>query len=164
MPEEPEIVDRPAQPYVAVKAFVTMQTIGEVLPPLHPRVRAWLDRRGVPIAGDPFFKFNVIDMDRELEVEVGFPVAEGVPGDDAVLAGVLPAGRYATLSHKGHPDGLVDAVVALRRWAAERGLEWDVTDTPEGERWGARLEIYELDPPSDMADWTTELAFRLADD
>ena len=42
-----------------------------VLPAVHPEVEAWLKRAGVPIAGDPFFKFNLIDMDHELEVEVG---------------------------------------------------------------------------------------------
>ena len=159
----PQIVERAAQPYVAIKAFVTMQTLGQVLPALHPEVRAWLKRAGVPIAGDPFFKFNVIDMDHELEVEVGFPVPRIVPGDEVVLAGELPKGRYATMTHKGHPDGLVGAVEALRQWAASEGLDWDMTETPKGERWGARLEIYELEPLGDMDEWSTELAFRLAD-
>ena len=49
--------------------------------------------------------------------------------------------------------------------AAERGLVWDRTDTPEGERWGSRLEFYHTDPAEepDMNNWTVELAFRLAD-
>ncbi len=159
----PGVIDRAAQPYVAIKAAVTMDTIGQVLPGLHPEVRTWLDGAGVPIAGGPFFKYNVIDMARHLEVEVGFPVARPLTGDDRVLAGVLPAGRYATLTFTGSPDGLVDATKALLEWADSEGLDWDVTQTPAGDKWGARLEIYELDPPDDMAEWTTELAFRLAD-
>jgi hypothetical protein len=41
---------------------------------------------------------------------------------------------------------------------------WDVTETEGGQRWGARLEIYESDPAlePDMNQWVTELAFRLA--
>jgi len=91
--EEPHIIERPAQPYVAIKAQVTMQTIGTVLPELHPRVFAWLGERGIPPAGPPFWKYNVIDMDRGLEVEVGVPVAAVVDGDGQVLAGVLARGR-----------------------------------------------------------------------
>jgi hypothetical protein len=36
--------------------------------------------------------------------------------------------------------------------------------SPEGERWGCRLEIYRTDPQAepDMTKWETELAFRLA--
>lgn len=44
---EPEVVERAAQPYVAIRARVTMQTIGAVLPELHPLVFAWLAERGV---------------------------------------------------------------------------------------------------------------------
>jgi hypothetical protein len=77
---------------MAIGALVTMGTIGDVLPPLHPEVRSWLGARGAVPAGGPFFKFNVMDMERALEVDVGFPVAQAVAGDERVMAGVLPGG------------------------------------------------------------------------
>jgi effector-binding domain-containing protein len=85
-------------------------------------------------------------------------------GDDRVLAGVIPGGKYATVRYTGHPMGLADATAALLTWAAGQGLTWDVRETEDGERWGARLEIYESDPAQepDMDKWVTELAFRLA--
>ena len=59
--------------------------------------------------------------------------------------------------------GLVGPTAFLLKWAEEHNLTWDVTQTPEGERWGARLEIYETDPATepDLNKWTTQLAFRL---
>jgi effector-binding domain-containing protein len=158
---EPRVVRRDDQPYVAIKAFVTMETLGTVLPPLHPELRAWLGTRDLAPAGAPFFKYNVIDMARELEVEVGFPVAHRVAGDERVLAGVLAEGEYATLLHTGHPDGLLDATTDLLEWADRQGLKWDVGTTPRGDHWGSRLEIYVTDGP-DMDKWETQLAFRLA--
>lgn len=165
MLSEARIVERPAQQYVAIRAQVTMQTIGVVLPGLHPRVYAWLGERGAAPAGPPFWKYNVIDMDRGLEVEVGVPVAAPETGDDQVLADVLPAGRYATLRYLGHPDGLMGATAALLKWAEEQDLTWDVRQAPDGDRWAARLEIYETDPAEepDMTKWETQLAFRLAE-
>jgi effector-binding domain-containing protein len=162
---EPEVITRDAQPYVAIRASVTMQTIGTILPELHPQVFAWLGERGIPPAGAPFWKYNVIDMERAMEVEVGAPVAAAVDGDGQVLAGVLPAGRYATLRYTGHPDGLFGATVALLDWAKQQNLTFDVSQTEDGDRWAARLEIYETDPAiePDMTKWTTQLAFRLAD-
>jgi effector-binding domain-containing protein len=162
---EPEVITRDAQPYVAIRASVTLQNIGTVLPGLHPQVFAWLGERGIPPAGAPFWKYNVIDMERAMEVEVGAPVAAAVDGDGQVLAGVLPAGRYATLRYTGHPDGLFDATVALLDWAKQQNLTFDVSQTEDGDRWAARLEIYETDPAiaPDMTKWTTQLAFRLAD-
>jgi len=102
-------------------------------------------------------------MQREMEIEAGIPVAEAVAGDERVLPGVLPAGDYARTSFTGHPSGLVDATAALLDWAAKQGLAWDVSDTPKGQRWGCRLEIYDTDPRQepDMDKWETHLVFRL---
>jgi effector-binding domain-containing protein len=164
MLSEVQVVERPAQSYVAIKAQVTMQTIGAILPELHPQVFAWLGERGIPPAGPPFWKYNVVDMTRGLDVEVGVPVAVSTDGDGRVLAGVLPPGRYATLRFTGHPEGLMGATASLLAWADEQSLTWDVRQTPDGELWAARLEIYETDPAEepDMTKWTTQLAFRLA--
>jgi effector-binding domain-containing protein len=88
-----------------------------------------------------------------------------VEGDEQVLAATLPAGSYATVTYTGHPDGLVDATASLLKWAEDEHLTFDTTQSPDGDRWAARLEIYETDPREepDMAKWVTQLAFRLAD-
>ncbi len=91
-----------------------MQTLGEVVPPLNGEVFRWLAvGRGRP-AGPPFWKYNVIDMERGLEIEAGVAVAvaEPVTGDGRALAGVLPEGDYVTVRHTGHPDTLVAATGA----------------------------------------------------
>jgi effector-binding domain-containing protein len=162
---EAEVIERAAQPYVAIKAQVTMQTLGTILPALHARVFGWLRERRIPPIGHPFWKYNMIDMDRGLEVEVGVPVEARVDGDEQVLSGLLPAGRYASLRYTGHPDRLLDATAFLLEWAGQQHLTWDLTHGRDGERWGARLEIYETDPAAepDMTKWTTQLAFRLSD-
>jgi hypothetical protein len=165
MLSEPEVIERPAQPYVAIKAQVTMQTLGPTLVPLHARVLTWLHDQHTPAAGAPFWKYDRVDMDGTLDVEVGVPTAAAMDADDEVLSGLLPAGRYGMLRHTGHPDGLLDATGFLLTWAQQQHLAWDVERGPDGEHWTARLEIYETDPAvePDMTRWTTQLAFRLAD-
>src|SRR5688572_7287324 len=98
---EPKVVERQPQPYVAIKVLVTMEEIGRVVPPLNGEVFGWLADRGVTLSGPPFWKYNVIDMERQLEIEAGVAVEQPVPGDDRVLAGTLPGGSYATLVHTG---------------------------------------------------------------
>jgi len=165
MSEEPTIVERSAAPYAAIKVLVTMDELGAVVPPLNSEVFQWLASHGLAPVGAPFWKYNLIDMQGDLEIEAGVAVAEPVSGDDRVLGGVLPPGRYVTTRHLGHPSTLMPATAALLDWAAGHGLTWDKTDTPDGERWGARLELYLTDPREepDMNKWVTELAFRLAD-
>jgi effector-binding domain-containing protein len=164
MSAAPEIVTRAEQPYVAIRGQVTMAEIG----PFAGRtgeVFAWLGARGLAPAGPPFLKYNVIDMMRQLEIEAGVPVAAATDGDGEVISGVLPAGRYATVTHVGHPSELMGVTKALMDWAAEQGLAWDMSPDGDGERWGSRLEISLTDPRQepDMSKWVTQLAFRLAD-
>jgi effector-binding domain-containing protein len=163
MPNEPTIVERPAQPYVAIRQEVTMATIPEIADRL-PEVFGWLGAHGAEQAGPPFLKYNVIDMAGALEMEAGIPVATPVPGEGEVVAGTLPAGRYATATHFGPYDQLAAATAALLDWATRHGLTWDTTDTDAGQQWAARLEFYLTDPREepDPAKWQTDLAFRLA--
>ena len=168
MTAAPEIVTHAEQPYVAIRGQMTMAGLG-AFAARTGEVFAWLGPRGLAPAGPPFLKYNVIDMMRQLEVEAGVPVAapvdSGAAGQGEVVSGVLPAGRYATVTHVGHPSELVGATKALLDWAAEQGLTWDVTPSESGERWGCRLETYLTDPSQepDMSKWVTQLAFRLAD-
>ncbi|HEY2508121.1 MAG TPA: GyrI-like domain-containing protein [Streptosporangiaceae bacterium] len=163
MTNEPQIIERPPTPYVAITTAATMQNIGAVVPPLGGEVRDWLAARGLTPAGAPFWKYNVIDMEREMQIAAGFAIPESVDGDERVQSAVLPGGRYAVLWHVGHPRTLIDATARLLKWADAQGLTWDVRPTPDGDRWGSRLEFYHDEPGQDMNDWATELAFRLAD-
>ncbi|MQY10561.1 hypothetical protein SRB5_06720 [Streptomyces sp. RB5] len=165
-PAPPTVLELPETPCVTMRRTVTMRSMGEIADRI-PEVLGWLTRRGIAPAGPPFLRYELIEMDKQLVVEAGWPVAEAVAGDgtdDGVRAGVLPGGRYVSLVHRGHPDQLIHVIKALLVWARERGLEWDMTPTSEGERWGCRLESYRTDPREepDPSSWETELLFRLA--
>lgn len=162
MGDSPTIETRVDQPYAAIPVKVRMAELGAVVPPLTSRLFEWLAARDIAPAGPPFWRYLVIDMDGELEVETGVPVASPVEGNRKIRAGMLPAGRYATVVHTGHPDTLVTATRDLLDWAAEHGLEWDT----DGKTWGCRLEEYLSDPAEvpDMRNWQTRLAFRLRDE
>nr|WP_232241401.1 GyrI-like domain-containing protein [Kutzneria sp. 744] len=163
---EPSVIERAAQPYVGIRRTVTMQTIPEIADRM-PAVFAWLTERGIEPAGAPFFRYLVIDMAGELVMEAGFPVSApiSVEDDGEVFADVLPAGRYVSVTHLGHPGELLGVTKRLNEWTDAQGLRWDAEQTPAGDKFACRLEIYKTDPrvQSDMSQWETELAFKLAD-
>lgn len=164
MSSEAEITQRTAQPYAGISSWVTMASIGSVADRI-PEIFGWLGARGIAPAGPPFFRYHIIDMERQLQVEAGVPVAAAVENDGDVRAGTLPAGRFVVVTHTGAPDTLYAATAELLAWAEERGLAWDVSETDEGEHWGCRVEFYLTDPAEqpDLSKWQTQLAFRLAD-
>jgi effector-binding domain-containing protein len=160
----PEIKQRAAQPYAGISTWVAMGALGSVADHI-PEIFGWLGARGITPGGPPFFRYLVIDMERQLLVEVGVPVASAIENDGEIRSGTLPAGRFAVMTHTGAPDTLAAATAALLDWAEAQGLAWDVSNTDAGEKWGCRLENYLTDPAEqpDISKWQTELAFRLAD-
>jgi effector-binding domain-containing protein len=162
---EPRVEERSAQPYVAMRTQAPMHQLPIVIPELLGTVFAWLGAQGVAPAGPPFIRYHVIDMAALLDVSLGVPVASAVSGDERVIAGEIPAGRYATLVYTGLQGG-VEANAALLDWGAAQGLVWDQWDTAQGDGFGGRFEFYLTDPDEqpDRAKWETEVAMRLTGD
>ena len=164
MTTEPKLEQREAQAYAAIHARMPLQQLGIVAPPLNGEVLRFLQEQGVAPSGPPFFRYIVVDMERELELEVGWPVATTFSGSDRVISGVFPAGRYATLIHTGHPSELAGATAGLFGWAEANGIRWQASE--DGMTWVARIEYYLTDPADepDMTKWETELAFLTAEE
>ena len=85
----PQIIQRPAQPYAGISAWVTMAAVGSVAHRI-PEIFGWLGGCGIAPAGPPFFRSHVIDMERQLLVEVGIPVASPVEDDGEIRGGPCP--------------------------------------------------------------------------
>lgn len=171
---EPRVVTCAEQPYMGIAEVITMTTF-DVVADRIPELFGWLGGHGLAAAGAPFIRFNVIDMERELEVEAGVPIAAEAsaaasraaaetPGQ-AVFVGLLPAGDYVSATHVGHPEELVGVTAEVLSWAAGQGLTWDAWETPAGAAWGCRLTVTKTDPAlePDPNKWETRLLFRLAD-
>jgi effector-binding domain-containing protein len=163
---EPKIEHRNEQAYVGLRAQVTMQELGTLLPPLWGEVYGWLANKGLKPAGAPLWRYRVINMAAKLEIDVGVPVGRPVSGDNRIIADTLPAGRYAGLLYTGPYEGLMQATADLLAWAQNKGIFWDKwTEGSKGEGWRARIEHYLTDPREEpnSTNWQTELAFKLAD-
>ncbi len=160
---EPTIVELGEQPYVGRRESITMTEFARVADHL-PTMFGRLGERGITVSGAPFFRYRVIDMSADLVVEAGIPVTEKVSVPEPMFAETLPAGRYVTTSHIGHPDELMAVTARLLDWAAGQGLTWDMQPTPTGEVWGCRLEVLLSNPAEepDMHKWRTDLFFKLA--
>ncbi|ACU75473.1 transcriptional activator ligand binding domain protein [Catenulispora acidiphila DSM 44928] len=145
MPIEPVILHRTEQPYIGITQTITMQTFDQATAHI-PQLFAWLDARGLAPDGPPFLKLNIIDMERELQVEAGVPIADGTTPDDTVHCGTLPAGRYLALTTVGSPDEHIAGIAALFDWADAQGLVLERSETDAGSKWAGRLEELLTDP------------------
>jgi len=159
--ETPHIVQRKPMPYIAIRSSETMTSIGSAFSTQIPKLFAWAGTHRAAIAGPLFMRFMHVDMEKELDIEIGFPVAKEVKGDARIDAGVLPGGTYVSLTHFGDYSGLVAPNQALQNWAKAKHLKPKMVNGKKGLEFASRLEIYKSDPnkQSDHSKWETEIVY-----
>jgi len=163
MTYDPKIENFEEQHYAGIRTQVPMQDLSNVIPQLIDEIFGWLGQRDIESSGPPIVRYHVIDMERELDIEIGVLVAEAIKGDERVSAGVIPAGQYASLIYKDVTKG-IDGNRKLIEWAKQEGIEWDAWDTEKGHAFRSRIE-YLLDGPDDDPDpaqWDTKVAILVA--
>ena len=111
------------------------------------------EQRGTPLAGGSgaharpgtvLEPSNVIDMDRELEIEAGVAVRRHSPQHRKSPAPSRAAARDApTHGSSRRAAGVTETLLDS---AAGQGLTSDVSPDEEGERWVSGLEIYLTNP------------------
>jgi hypothetical protein len=106
----------------------------------------------------------VINMEGNMDFELGVPVAGALSGDGRVTPGVIPAGRYAALVYTGVNNG-IKGNKALLEWAAANGIAWDRWDDANGDAFRSRVEYFLTSPDEEpnQAKWETEVAIKVAD-
>lgn len=167
----PRIVTRSAQPYVAVARTVTDSVPRAVEAAFGELVR-WMRENGIDADGPPFIRVPEVDRDgRPFSLEAALPVAApaAVAPPEPIVAGELPAGRWATLLHIGpycreRGPGLDDARLALVLWASAQGLVYSHA-TPRGEALVCCVDHLRVGPgvEPDHLRWQTELAYLLVE-
>ena len=161
MSDEPRIVARAAQRYVAVTERVALDQFADAIDHGFAEVFGWLAvHDGVSAAGAPLIRYIEVDMADSLLIDLAVPVEGTSPPDERVRAGLLPAGDYVALLFRGHYDGLVAANAAVQQWGEQHGVRWAM-DSPTV--WRARIEQYLTDPREepDPVQWETEIAYLI---
>ncbi len=156
---EPKIEQRTELPYLGIRMTTPWQNLPTVIPNAIGEVFGYLGQQGIQPRGAPLIRYHVIDMERELDVEIGVPVESASGGNGQIKAGSLPAGRYASLIHVGPYPELVQANARLLDWIRAQGARTDSHATPEGEEFASRFEAY-LSEPEEKPE-RTEVAIKL---
>jgi hypothetical protein len=93
MNDEPRVEQRAEQPYAGIRMRVTMNGLSGAVDQGFPELFGWLAEHGIALAAPPFIRYHVIDMDGELEIELGAPAGVTSDGGTRVRPGILPGGR-----------------------------------------------------------------------
>jgi len=146
----PKLEDVPALHVAVIAAHVPVDRMFSHVPTTIMTVSGWLDRKGIPCTGNPLILHLGIEDD-SLDVEVGFPIAQPVDGDEVVSVRSYPEAHAAVIEHHGRYEELPSLYGPFEEWIHEHGL---TPATPIREQY--------LTNPSDTPDpdaWVTQIAW-----
>jgi effector-binding domain-containing protein len=155
--EAPAVVTRPERPYAGIRVVTPFRGMFAVRDELMKELYAHDVGDGLT-----FFRLHVVNMDGPMDIEVGVVTGNPVPDGGRIRPGILPAGRYASMTFVGHGRRANSTLLA---WIRAQGLTMDVDEDPAGDRFGCRYEAYVTDPRTERLKtrWQVELGFLLAD-
>ncbi|WP_350274065.1 GyrI-like domain-containing protein [Kribbella sp. HUAS MG21] len=168
--EPPRVTERPPQDYLGIRLVTPFRGMLGKRNDLLDELSSWLANHRIDDAGPFFLRLHVIDMNGPMDLEVGAMTPPPVrpadhrarAGDGRVRPGMLPGGRYATMTYRNHS---LRANRALLEWTAAEGLVLDRRESAAGDIFGCRYEAYRTDPRTEprKTKWEVELNLRLAD-
>jgi effector-binding domain-containing protein len=147
-----ELLDRPAQPTLAIRTRTPVKRLPQVIGQAYGAIFQYASELGFQPSGAPFVAYYNMDME-DLDTEIGFPFQQRLPGRGNILAGEIPGGKAAACLHVGPYDQLAAAYQALHEWTEANGHA----------RTGVAYEFYLNDPQATPpAELQTQLVFPLA--
>jgi len=158
----PKIDKRPKITYMGIRITAPFQGMSKEIGRIAGRLNEWVEENRIKTSGLPFLRYHVIDMRGFMDIEYCVPLRKALPDDGDVKAGVLPAGKYASLIYSG---GGISGNRALIEWVRAQGMDFDRWDTERGDNFRGRYETYLTDPKLEprKSRWQIEVAIKLAD-
>lgn len=117
-----ELSEQAGQPTLAVRTRTAVGNLPQELGKAYSSIIAYLNELGEQPAAAAYAAYYNMDME-DLDVEMGFTVAQAIPGKDDIQAGEIPAGRQVSYLYKGAYQDMAPVYEAINRWIAEKGYE-----------------------------------------
>jgi DNA-binding transcriptional MerR regulator len=151
--EKVEVKELAGQPALTMRSRTTPEDLDPVISESINGVAAYMGELGARRAGPPFTISSDPDAEGMIEVSIGWPTAEALPGRGRVESLLLPGGTVAWAVYRGSYTGLSGAYRALYEWIVEHGYE----------AVGDPREVYYTDPDEvpDPADYVTGIIWPI---
>lgn len=156
------IVEKPDRPYAGIRLQTPFPGMFAVATRALKDLRAWSKASRIEEQGPYFLRYYHCDMNAIMDIEAGLVTAAVPPDHPQIKAGLLPGGKYASLTYRG--NGL-RGNQALMQWGRDTGTAFEAIDPAQSESYVCRYEAYLTDyrvEPRKLL-WDVELSIRIAD-
>jgi len=112
--------EKESQPTISIRTRSAVGALPQVLGKAFDSLMGYLSETGTEPAFAPYVGYFNMDM-QDLDIEVGFPVAQTLPGNNEVKPGEIPAGKQVSCLYTGPYSKIEPAYAAITEWVSANG-------------------------------------------
>lgn len=117
-----ELMESEAQPVLALRTRTSLENLPKIIGETYSQIFGYLNELGQQPADAPYTAYYNLDM-KDLDVEMGFPVAKEFPAKGDIKPGQIPAGTFVACIYKGPYSGMEAPYKEIAKWIEERGYQ-----------------------------------------
>ncbi len=117
-----ELSIQQAQPALFIRTRTSAENLPKVIGESFGKVIKYLNEIGEQPADAPYTAYYNLDM-QDLDIEIGFPVANLLPEKDEIKSGEIPKGKYLSCMYKGAYSQMDQPYNEMIQWIEDEGHE-----------------------------------------
>jgi len=116
-----EVREQHHQPVLSIRTHTDIAHLPGLIGESYRRIGQYLAELDVEPEGAPFVAYYNQDMN-DLDVEIGFPVEDVIPGDGDMCPGEIEEGKMVTCMYIGPYEGMAQVYGEMNRYIEKSGL------------------------------------------
>lgn len=109
------------QPTIFIRTRTKVENLPALIGTGYGRMAAYLKELGEELADIPYVAYYNMDM-QDLDVEIGFPVADVCPGKDDIQSGFIPGGKQVFCMYRGPYGDMAPVYQEMAEWITQNGF------------------------------------------
>ncbi|HEY5537116.1 MAG TPA: GyrI-like domain-containing protein [Acetobacterium sp.] len=110
------------QPTISIRTKTSVDQLPQLIGESYGKMSIYLNELNETLSDVPFVAYHNMDM-QNLDVEIGFPVANPLPGKGDIKAGPIPAGLIVFSMNRGPYSKMEPLYREMAKWIEKNGFE-----------------------------------------
>ncbi len=110
------------QPTLTIRTRTQVEKLPSLIGESYGKIAAYLQEHGECVSDVPFVAYHNMDM-RDLDVEIGFPMAKVLPNRGEIKASSIPEGKVAFCMYRGAYSEMAPVYDEMAKWIADNGFK-----------------------------------------
>jgi effector-binding domain-containing protein len=116
------LLEQPEQHVLSIRATIHFNDFPNTAKQAYDKIMEYAARKNMLLSGGPFVCYHNTDLEN-LDVEMGFPVAKSVSGNDNIVGHTIPVQKAVSGIFLGPYTDTDPLMMEIIKWIAEHGYE-----------------------------------------